>query len=213
MAVVNSLKGQVDKLYLCLNGFWEIPEELKQDWIQVIHLGPNLGPGARFFVLKHVVEEFDFDLISCDDDLVYPKGYVDDFLKYKEDYPGCILTHHGTVKSDNSILPSRGTTIRCLSENTTPKALYKPGAGVSFFPGDIFSRMELNTTTRLYQCDCVISAICVLKGIKIMGLPHSEDYFEYVEPADGHTIWDSVTSKPDYIKKYKTIFNSYGLKE
>ena len=213
MAVVNSLKGQVDKLYLCLNGFWEVPEDLKQDWIDVIHVGKNLGPCARFFLLRHIVGEFDFDLISCDDDLIYPDSYVDDFLKYKEDYPGCVLTHHGSTNSEDSIIPSVINDVVCLRENESAKVLQKPGAGVSFFPGDLFSQMEFNSSTTFYQCDYTLSAICMSEGFKIIGLPHSKDYFEYVEPNDGYTIWDSVTSKDSVHEKHKLIFNSYGLKD
>ena len=39
---------------------------------------------CQILLLRHIVGEFDFDLISCDDDLIYPDSYVDDFLKYKE---------------------------------------------------------------------------------------------------------------------------------
>ncbi len=66
---VMSLKGQVEKIYLCLNGFEDIPEDLNEEWIEVVHFGQNLGDAARFFMLP----EIDGHLISCDDDLVYPE--------------------------------------------------------------------------------------------------------------------------------------------
>ena len=40
---IRSLEGQVDTLYLCLSDFQEIPQELNQNWIEIMYSGTSLA--------------------------------------------------------------------------------------------------------------------------------------------------------------------------
>ena len=93
LACVMSLKGQVEKLYLCLNDFDSIPKELEEDWIEVVHVGDNVGSVGRYTKIPDV----EGHLISMDDDLVYPSSYVYDFIKRYEKEGPVVLTHHGKI--------------------------------------------------------------------------------------------------------------------
>lgn len=210
LKTVNSLEGQVDKLYLCLNDFWHIPIELKRDWIEVIHMGKNLGDASRFYLLRNT-GDVDYDIISCDDDLIYPSTYVQDFLRYKKKYPGCLLAHHGNGFEDNKVLPRRGSIVACRNENNKEIKLASPGSGACFIPKEVFNQMEFRGTVSLNQSDMHLACNCYVNKVDIISLPHSSSYFTYFHPKDGYTIWDSVTSKPDHRSKVVSIYNSYGV--
>lgn len=205
LKTVNSLEGQVDKLYLCLNDFWEIPEELKRDWIEVLHLGVNLGDAARFYLLRNL-GDVDFDVISCDDDLVYPPTYVNDFLR--TELNNSVLTHHGKIidqgYSIHSVLSIRQKNDRIVNVNI-------PGSGATFIPKEVFNKLEFTSLVHLNQSDVHLAANFARLGVPVFGLEHSNHYVEYFHPKDGYTIWDTVTSKPDWTDKVKKIFESYGI--
>ncbi len=90
LKTIESLLPQVDAILLSLNGFNSIPEGLVHPKIEVRYMGVNLGDIGKF-------HEWDGDFISCDDDLIYPGTYVEDFQTSK--HRDTILTHHGSTFS------------------------------------------------------------------------------------------------------------------
>ena len=211
LKTVNSLEGQVDRLYLYLNDFWHIPIEIKKDWIEIIHMGKNLGDASRFYLLRNT-GDVDYDIISCDDDLIYPPTYVQDFLKYKEAHPGCLLTHHGNVAYNTSEGFRYKAAVRVRNENKSIVRLATPGSGASFIPKELFNKMEFNSKVSYNQSDIHLACNCHVNNFPIIGLPHPSWYVEYFHPKDGYTIWETVTSKPDWMSKVYEIYQSYGIK-
>ena len=202
---VMSLKGQVDKIFLSLNGFKEIPEELKEDWIEVIHIGENLGDAARFFKLP----EIDGHLISCDDDLIYPRGYVEQFLKYNSVFPGCVLTHHGKLM--RSVDESIKVVAHVMGNSPDSELVDIPGSGCSFFPHRVVSdeKFRFGDHTELNMCDIHLFSILRMMQVKIVTVPHLRGHFKYLAPPSGTTVWDTVTSKPDFREKLKLVYQYY----
>ena len=90
MKTIHSLENQVDTLYLCLNDFWEVPEELKQGWIEILHFGKNLGDASRLYLLRNL-GHVNAHVITCDDDIEYPEIYVQNFLTEHKKIPECII--------------------------------------------------------------------------------------------------------------------------
>jgi hypothetical protein len=209
LKTIDSLAGQVDKIYLSLNGFWEVPRELKRDWIEVVHLGKNLGDASRFYLIRNT-GRIDFDLISCDDDLIYPPNYVQDFLKFKAKYPGCLLSHHGNVASSGKNFKFYSA-IKIRQKNKKELRLATPGSGASFIPMEVFNLMEFNSKVSLNQADIHLACNCHINQIPIIGLPHPDNYVEYFHPKDNYTIWDTVTNQPDWMEKVYEIYRSYGM--
>ena len=209
LRTVESLKGQVDTLYLCLNDFWEVPPELKQDWIRILHLGKNMGDAARFYLLRNS-ETPDAHVLSCDDDLIYPPSYVRDFLAALSEHPDTLLTHHGYVAR----YPEKGDfkydkVMRFRYEEKQSKRLTVPGSGVSFIPKSVFNRLEFTSAVCLNQADIHLACNCLKLGVRITGLPHAKGYFKEVGDRTG--IYDSVTSRSDWMNKVYDIYRSYGL--
>ncbi len=198
---VMSLKGQVEKIYLCLNGFEDIPEDLNEEWIEVVHFGQNLGDAARFFMLP----EIDGHLISCDDDLVYPETYVQDFLENHKRFPNAILTHHGKTLYGNTLK----SVAHCLKpQSVIYSKIDMPGSGCSFFPSDKLHLLKFNALACLNMSD--VHLYCILRGETIYTCPRPPGYLKYIPPPKGTTIWDTVTSKEDFLTKFDLVVKSYS---
>ena len=207
---IRSLEGQMDTLYLCLNDFWEVPPELKQDWIEILHLGENLGDTARFYLLRYL-GHLDAHVISCDDDFEYPKTYAQDFLAANKEYPDTLLTHHGSIADytpDGRIRYSPVT--MTLIENTKVRFnLDMAGSGASFVPKSIFNRLEFTSLGYLLQCDVHLACNCIKLGVPIIGIPHPKGYFKYTHyPV---RIANTVANKSDWMQKVHKIYASYNL--
>ena len=229
LKTIRSLEGQIDTLYLCLNDFWEVPPELQQDWIEILHLGMNLGDAARFYLLRNM-SSVDAHVLSCDDDWEYPKSYVQDFLTAHRKYPNAVLTHHGIIKHYRGNEKFRY--IDAVKPDSSPCALYpdvryaaglslyhkqqnfirldKCGSGVSFIPKSIFNQLEFNSLVYLNMADIHLACNYQKLNIPIIGMPHAKDYFRNIS-SSGPTIYDTVTAKPDWMEKVYKIHDSYGL--
>jgi len=79
---VASVLPQVDKLFVYLNGYKEIPEFLKRDNIEVFMWDNSTGDAGKFYKVWDV----DGYYITFDDDLVYWRGYVQMLIKKIEKY-------------------------------------------------------------------------------------------------------------------------------
>jgi len=199
LSCVMSLKGQVETLYLCLNGFDSIPEDLIQDWIEVVHVGKNIGAVGRYTKLP----EIEGHLISVDDDLVYPSTYVSDFVSRYEDEGPVVLTHHGKVISgERSVSASH-----CLRDSKYSGRIDIPGAGVMFVPYEFRSWNKNVSNEPKNPTDVWAAAIFKKMGVRILSVPHSKDYFSYVEPPKGTTIWETETHKQDLVSLFNQITN------
>lgn len=196
---VNSLKGQVKKLYLCLNGFDSIPDDLNQDWIEVVHIGKNIGAVGRYTELP----EIDGHLISCDDDLIYPQTYVSDFLKRYEKEGDCMLTHHGKVIKNNRIR----NLSHCLKDSAYTGRLDIPGSGVLFVPFELKGWHKMVLQTPKNPTDIYVGCIAEKMGYRILSMAHQKGYLEYVEPPEGRTIWDQETRHQNLLSIFEEILN------
>ena len=207
---IRSLEGQVDTLYLCLNNFWEVPQELKNPWIEILHLGPNLGDAARFYLLSYLGRQ-DAHVISCDDDIEYPETYVQDYLAAHKKYPNALLTHHGElcqINKDGEI--KYYTAVRHKFQNCQHQQLAAPASGLTFIPQSIFNQLEFSSLVHFNQADIHLACNCHKLGASIIALPHEAGYIRYTAPPMP-TIYNTITAKPDRMKKVHKIFSSYGL--
>ena len=233
LKTVRSLKGQVSRLYLCLNDFWEVPLELQEDWIEILHLGENLGDAARFYLLRHL-GPVDAHVLSCDDDLEYPKSYVRDFLAAHKQYREALLTYHGDIaeydendqfryvralsalrNDDEGVYKKMSPKAREALEQTRDRnravRLAISGAGVSFIPKSIFNRMEFSDLVHLNQADVHLACNCQKLGVPIIGLSCQQGYIHHHNPTTD-SIYHTFTKHCDHLEIVRQIFASYGLK-
>jgi len=189
LKTIESLLPQVDAILLSLNGFNSIPEGLVHPKIEVRYMGVNLGDIGKF-------HEWDGDFISCDDDLIYPGTYVEDFQTSK--HRDTILTHHGSTFSAPvanwfKAKAEDPNSVRCLSSNRREQEVKVPGTGVSFYPSSLYSSVyEFVKESNEYNCqDMVVGAWLKKEGRLAIAMKHSRSYFGYTHPKE--TIWEETT--------------------
>lgn len=91
--VIESLEPQADEIFVSLNGFTEVPLFLNRRRIFPI-LAENIGDFQKFDFL----EGFDGYYITCDDDIVYGKNYVEAIIDGIERYQRrAVVGWHGSI--------------------------------------------------------------------------------------------------------------------
>jgi len=97
---VNSVYNQVNKLYVYLNWYKEIPKYLDRKNIEVFMWDNSTGDAGKFYK----VEECNWYYFTFDDDLVYNPNYVKDTIKWIEKYNRqSIVWYHWRILRKNGI--------------------------------------------------------------------------------------------------------------
>lgn len=96
--VVERLIDQADELCVHLNGYSEVPSFLTGDSRLHVSTGEDLGDRAKF----RFVEYFDGYYFTVDDDIDYPKSYVDYCIEGIEKYGRkAVVGWHGAILKSN----------------------------------------------------------------------------------------------------------------
>jgi FkbM family methyltransferase len=93
--VVASLIDQVDRIYIYLNQYDEVPSFLKHPRITVKTGGEDLRDNGKFFYVPELPSGYVF---TVDDDIVYPPDYVQSLIRKIELYGRkAVVGLHGTI--------------------------------------------------------------------------------------------------------------------
>jgi NDP-sugar pyrophosphorylase family protein len=190
--VLDSLTGQVDDIYLTLNYCdHEIPKYLsKYSNVWWITSNNSRGDAMKFYMacIPHQV------YLTCDDDLLYPDGYVRSMVDACNKYQ-CIVTHHGKTyegaRPIQSYRRSFTVNVRCLNTFSGDRWLHVPGTGCMAFNTDVF-KISIDNFEYPNMADVIVAREAYKQGIKIMGLKHAAGWIKYIPPKD-KTIWQTST--------------------
>jgi len=182
--VVDSLKGQVETLYIKWQG--DNPPAFPS-WC-VVSWGENNGDIGKF-------PASDNDVVTLDDDLIYPEGYAQDFLLAARRFPGHILTHHGKTWQGrcSHYFGEVTNQVYCLAENTREIPISAPGTGVSYYPAEIYSLMREEMAQDWNCADILVGSWAKKNQVPITAIKHRFNYFSYLKPKD--TIWDQSLTR------------------
>ncbi len=192
--VVGSLVGQSDEIYVALNNYPEIPQELLgDDRIKPILCDNRIADGYKFIG----VDSTDGVYLSADDDLLYPKGYAQRCVEAIDRYH-CIVTFHGKRYDRKPIISyhkSFSTNIRCLGSLAGDTPVHVGGTGVMAFHTKDFP-LSLSDIKSPFMADIWVAKRAHELGVKIMALAHKSDYFQYLGTADA-PIWGKRKGNPE----------------
>ncbi len=189
-AVINSISPQVDKLFIALNGYTEVPQSLSKIYnAECILLDNSLGDAAKFY---HVADCNGY-YFSIDDDLVYPQGCVSYMISKISQY-NSIVTLHGRRYKRPVTSFRRGFDLNyhCLHSYDYDTELDAGGTGVMAFDTKRF-KLSVDDFKLPNMADVWAAKKAHEQGVKIMGVAHRNDYLRYLSPLD--TIWHN--SKDD----------------
>lgn len=224
--VVNSILPQVDRLYIMLNGHKRIPklEHLKhpKDKITFVKLDNSMGDLAKF----HDIEKRKGYIFTTDDDLVYPKGYFNQYIE-KIDMYECPVTVHGAIKYphkvesfyQSTILASEGESYRFHWNREVKEDVIVDvgGTGCMGWHSDHLKvsyakiQEEMKYLCNIFDCeqsdlinmgDIWFKWFCLRQKVNIVVIEHKRWFFEMIKYDD--TIFDKFVNQG----KYKDYFQA-----
>lgn len=202
---VKSLINQVDLLFVALNGYDYIPEFLEDNRkIVRILMDNSLGDAAKFYD----VDQRKGYVLTCDDDLIYPQGYVGYMINGIKKHKG-IVSLLGKVY-DRPTYSYRGGYTRIYRALIAVKLdceVDVGGTGVMAYHTDDF-KISIDNFPRPNMADLWVAKAAAEQGVKITVLAHPKRYVSHVKYS--HRIWATSTGYDKYQTK---ILNSFLVKE
>lgn len=193
LTVLENLSPQVDKIYVWLNGYKNIPKTPYNN-IEFITSEKNIGALAKLKILDHVKEK-DFYYFTCDDDIIYPKNYIEYF---RRNYiSNTIISAHGKYFNDFPIKSYKGGDVKRLYFGGEVKKLEKthiPGTGVCLMDSNIARKIPYNSFTTHNMLDVWVGCWAHTHDIKQYVIPHPPGWIK-PNPTVSQTnsIWSQVS--------------------
>jgi len=199
---VQSLLPQVDELHVCLNDYDFTPDILRHPKVTVRHMDNQLGDGGKF--LGAIGYEGYY--FGCDDDLVYPKGYIDYLIGKIDKYNG-LISLLGKVYGKREIESyRRGYTevFRALGTIEHDVFVDIVGSGAcGFHTRDL--RVNPWLWKRKNIADLWLSKDAFDQNIPLIAVAHKNNYLKYTLGKDDWRIWAN-----DHDDEYQTkVLNSF----
>lgn len=201
--VIKSLHGQVDVIELSLNGFSSVPDFLSNyPKVYATIRSNDMGDANKFANVEKYPNDYYF---SCDDDLVYPKNYVETLLK-EINKRKCLITVHGSrieSKRLKSYYKGRTFVSHCLRD-AKEERVHIPGSGVSgFHTGTL--KIKYSDLTEANMADIFLGIACERQRVKRIAIAHKANWLGYLNPDEAQTI-HGTSHKSD--KKQTELVNS-----
>jgi len=201
--VIKSLLPQVDSLNVMLNNYVNTPNFCHNLKIKFRHFDNKQGDGVKFYGLRHVKGY----IFTCDDDLIYPKNYVETMVKRLEmETNRVILTNHGRIMNPKPVHNSytdRKAAYHCLKDADYSGELDIGGTGVMAWHSSAFFP-DIDRITIKNMADIWIAKFAKEQKVKIMLNPHKEGWIGYLNPPN--TIWDEHFPHPE---AQTALYNSF----
>lgn len=178
---INSLYHQVDAINVFLNNYKEVPDFLNSSKIKnIVKSNNTLGDAGKFYFVNQTEGYY----LSCDDDIIYPSGYVDDIIDKINHYE-CLVSYHGRKfdlcnscrKQISSYYKGYKQFYHCQKEVKKDKKVDVIGSGVAGFHTS-FLRPPLDFFKEPNMADIWLSAYAKQQGVKRICLAHSEEWIK-----------------------------------
>ena len=184
--VIDSLLPQVDVLRVFLNSYKKVPGWLEILPVECKLLDNSTGDAAKFYGIENIEGYF----FSCDDDLIYPKNYVQTIIDKIEIYKRkAIITLHGRTMPDRpvrSYYRDRFETYRCLGTVDYDVRVPVGGTGVMGFHTSTI-KLKYSDFRLPNMADIWVSGYAKRQKVPIVVIAHKAGD---LEPLVDRGIWD-----------------------
>ena len=207
LKAVDSIYDQVDLVRIYLNKFKEYPDDLIDDKITLM-IDKDLRSTGKFY---WAIEKNQY-YFSIDDDLIYPRNYVNDHLELMKKYnDSVVITLHGKVLNttpiDNFFKNGIKKNYRCLKKVKNNVYVHILGGGVSVFNTNKI-KIDRTKFKYLYMDDVEVSMQLQKQKIPIIVRKHNPDYLKYLKPNVSTLFEEYVNNDSTHTK----IINSINWK-
>lgn len=194
---IDSLYQQVDVINLCLNNYDSDPF-IDDPKINTILADNSLGDAGKFLFQKNV----DGYYFTCDDDIIYPKTYVEDTIKKVDEFG--LVTYNGRIFKSfpiKSFYRDKAKKYRYgRSERKTLK-VQLGGTGVMAFDTAFFG-IPISEFQRKNMADIWVACYARKNEYSMWHLAHKEGYL--ISQKTQGSIYEEEQDNDDY---QTAIFN------
>jgi hypothetical protein len=188
---LDSIKNQVDMIFLSLNGYEHAPRYLEYiDNLSYSFHDNSMGDAMKFAYADKVGGYF----LTLDDDLCVSPNYVSKMISMVDKY-GCPCSLHGKrydipVEKITSFRTDITTNVRCLHTEKGDTQVHVIGTGtLAFNTKDI--KVSMSDFYFPNMADVFFSRIAKMQGVKLMAIGHKMGEVRYLYPRD-KTIWQQI---------------------
>ena len=192
---VESLRPQCDRNWVGLNNYTKAPDFLKEG--EYKFFDNSTGDAVKFYN----AENLEGWVLTCDDDLIYPEGYVE-YMRRKTSKHQCPVSLHGKeyprpVIAFNEILKNH----RCLDKVEEDVFIDVPGTGVLCYHTDLI-KVAYADFKRPNMADLWFAKLVKEQGLNLVCAAHEKGYLKYQHPAE--TIWN-ICKKDNFIEQTQLL--------
>lgn len=188
---LKSIIDQVDKLYITLNGFHDIPDFLKHRKI-VLNLSQeydDYGSNGRFINSKN----WSGFMIIIDDDIIYPENYVENLISAIQKYKyKAVVGVHGIIISDTFISYFEKSSRKVyhfkspLKEDTPVHCL---GCGtIAYHTHHV--NFDLDDFDKNFMTDLYVAKKCQRLEIPMVAIQREREWLNPI-PVQGHSLYET----------------------
>lgn len=181
--VLNAISPQVERVYVSLNNYISVPEwiyQYKNVWTEL--LDNSLGDASKFLKVNTQAGI----CLFLDDDLIVPKGYVNDMVKGLKKYGGAVSLHGKVYTRPVTHFKKGFANYRCLNTVSQDVSVEVIGTGCVAFDNQEV-KISLEDFPYRNMADILFSKVCYERGIPMTVLKHKYGYLRYIPQKT--TIW------------------------
>jgi hypothetical protein len=156
------------------------------------------------------------NIITCDDDVLYPKDFISGLVKASMMNPGCIVAYRCTVMSkiDNKALTPYLTWPNAGSPGPSLTLFPTGNGGILYPPGSLHSEV-LNKKAFIDLCpladDVWFKAMALINETKVVMVNDSSIEFPTVNGTQDSALWHENVIKNRNDEQLKKVFDFYKL--
>jgi hypothetical protein len=185
--VLDSLTNQVDEIQLVLNyGEHPVPAFLNKYSNVWWYVATGERGDAMKFAYADKCKGYFF---PCDDDLIFPDGYVAYLKTGVDHYDGLVSLHGRNYITPVTSFMKWSENYRCLGMVTEDAKVNLIGSGCCAFHTDKL-KVTLSDFKQKNMADLFLSKLATEQQVPMMVLKHAKDYLTYTHPLT--TIWRST---------------------
>ena len=186
--VLDSLTNQADLICVYLNGYEGFPSYIrKYSNVSFTSSDENLGAEMKFQSAPFADGYF----FGCDDDLVYPDGYIAYMKTGVDKYNGLVSLHGKKYLSPITDFRNYAGNYRCLNTVSEDVHVNIIGSGCCAFHTDRL-KIIMDDFKKKNMADLYLSKQATEQGVPMIVLEHPINYLTYLPQKE--TIWRSITN-------------------
>lgn len=209
---IDSLYDQVHKIKVMLNGYKEVPKEIKRPNVKIFMLDNSLGASAKFFRSPQE-KHYHF---TCDDDIIYPEDYIERMVSKIEKYKrkACISCH-GLVLNDLPLASYKHWiknkhVFHFAREIKIDRKVHQLGTGCFAYHSDTvqFNHNDFFPSIRKNLVDMCVMIKLQKRRIGAIVISHKKGWLKYQQfLKHGYHVYKDNRSNPEITRHYLDSVN------